>query len=360
MQFAPFGDSHSVFWGKQQSFDTPYSNVEDTPNLHWIGPAKIYGLENETNNNTKEKFSNFKALMFNQPKVIPICCLGEIDIRVNVTKLILEDRDFSHITNLAKLYLRKINELPNQQIIIWGPPPASMSNDGLLSQDYPFYGSGISRNAVIHLFNSEILKNLNEYPRIKFITLFYDLVDSDLVTHPFALHDVNHLSINHFMHARELLAAVLDVNAKAAFDQNKMQSITNIDFFIQPVQSDSLSYSTNMLFSGPISFQYFSNIKFHNPEYQQHELVIRPGIRKYSIPNPVQIRDFAFLEIFFQGRSKNEFIDFSRFCASFNSSEIDIFDVKDGWSSAFKVALKKHEKLMMRRYALSHASEQID
>ncbi len=27
MKLVPFGDSHSVFWGRQQSFETPVSNV---------------------------------------------------------------------------------------------------------------------------------------------------------------------------------------------------------------------------------------------------------------------------------------------------------------------------------------------
>ena len=80
MIYIPFGDSHSVFWGRQQSYDTPYSNIVDTPNLYWFGPAKIFGLENSTVNNTKDKFIHFQNLMKNFSDHTPISCLGEIDI----------------------------------------------------------------------------------------------------------------------------------------------------------------------------------------------------------------------------------------------------------------------------------------
>lgn len=358
MKFVPFGDSHSVFWGMQQSFDAPYSNVADTPHLYWIGPAKVYGLENPTNNHTREKYLNFKNLMIADPDAIPISCFGEIDIRVNIAKIVLEDRNFISISQLADLYLRKINELPNQHIIIWGPPPASMLNDGSLSQDYPFYGSGVSRNSIIHLFNLAILRKINEYPRIRFITLFYDLVDSSLNTNPLALHDVNHLDIIHFPKARELLHAVLNQNTKAAFDFKKMQSIGDINFSLQSVERDILSYFTNMLFSGPIEFSYFSNLNFHNPNYRQSEIILKPG-KAQPIPNPVQIGNHAFLELYFQGNSEHEFLDFANFCKSFNGSDIDIFDTKDAWLEVFRSSLKRHEKTMLRRYLSSKGGLKI-
>ena len=118
MIFVPFGDSHSVFWGNQQTFRNPVSLVLDTPRLHWMGPAKTWGLDNKTNNGTREKFSTFLEEMRSVPTQVPISCFGEIDIRVNLAKLALENRDLSVVHNLVDLYLQKLNELPNQEIII--------------------------------------------------------------------------------------------------------------------------------------------------------------------------------------------------------------------------------------------------
>lgn len=356
MIFVPFGDSHSIFWGRQQSFDDPTSTVEDTPNLHWLGPAKIYGLDNHTSNLTKEKYKIFKNIISRDCDFIPISCFGEIDIRVNLAKIVLEQRDFSCISILVDLYLNKLNELPNHRIVIWGPPPSSMDSSGVMSYDYPVYGSGITRNAIIHLFNLAILKRINEYPKLRFITLFYDLVDTNLVTHPSALHDANHLSISHFYHARKLLDAVLREGGKASFNFVNLEKIPRINFFIQPLQQDNLSYVTNMLFSGPFQFQYFTNLKFFNASYEQSELSLAPGFCSLEIGKPAQIGNFAFLELFFQGNKKNDFIDFARFCSAFNGTIVDIFDAKDPWIDAFKAFLTSHENAMLRRSAVFYAN----
>ena len=162
----PFGDSHSVFWGKQTDFGNPVSMVEDVPEILWIGPAKIWGLGNKTSNKTKEKFEEVKQRFIQDTSSVPIACLGEIDIRINLSRLILLTRDISIIDSLVLLYLDKLSELPNEKIVIWGPTPARPDEDTIgMSMEFPRIGSCISRNSITHLFNKSILRQINNYPK---------------------------------------------------------------------------------------------------------------------------------------------------------------------------------------------------
>ncbi|MBC7916816.1 MAG: hypothetical protein H7Y28_03305 [Rhodoferax sp.] len=351
MKFVPFGDSHSVFWGRQQSFDTPASNVADTPRLHWMGPAKIYGLENPTNNQTREKFALFQREMQQHTDSVAIACFGEIDIRVNIAKLVLEHRDFTHVRRLADLYLRKLNELPNDRIVIWGPPPASMDAGGELLLDYPVYGDGMTRNAIVHLFNQALLTRINDYPRIRFITLFYDLVDAQLVTRDGALHDANHLSIAHYDQARSLLDTVLGDEVKAALHVSRMQAVSPIHFFRAAPSQETLGYVANMQFSGEFKFQYFTNLAFHSGTYTQTEILLRPGTPTTEVQRFAQIGSFAFVELFFPGTSVDDLAAFERFCEALNGTSANIFDTRDEWADAFQAFLQAHQKKMRLRLA---------
>jgi hypothetical protein len=359
MKFVPFGDSHCVFWGNQQGFDAPTSQVADTPDLFWLGPAKIFGLDNPTSNQTQEKFLGFKHRMEEQSQSVPIACFGEIDIRVNIAKLVLEDLRLDCIDKLADIYLRKLNELPNERIVIWGPPPASMDPEQTFQQDYPVFGSAVTRNSIVHLFNTALLRRINEYPRIRFITLFYDLTDERLNTIPGALHDFNHLSIAHFQEARNLLVSVLSDTNKAAFNLLRMQSIAEISLCALPPEHDALGYTTNMQFLGPLRFQYFTSLRFTQDAYVQTELVLRPGPAQGQVLAAAQLGDIAFLEMFFQGKSDWEFSQFARFCSTFNGTAADIFDAKDSYPFDITACLRKHEKTMRRKYALLYGIEAL-
>lgn len=349
MKLVPFGDSHSVFWGRQQSFETPVSNVADTPQLHWLGPAKIHGLANPTHNQTREKFALFQQQMQQDPQAVLIACFGEIDIRVNIAKLVLEHRDFTLVDRLAAVYLSKLNELPNEKIVIWGPPPASMDKGGELFLDYPVYGDGVTRNAITHLFNQALLNQINAYPRIRFITLFYDLVNGQLETQQGALHDANHLSIAHYDAARGLLDTVLRDEIKAAFNFNRMQSIAPIRFITATPAQQTLGYVANMQFSGEFNFQFFTNLVFPSDTYCQTEILLRPGADAVEVQRYLQIGNFAFVDLFFPGNSAGDLVAFERFCAAMNGTSANIFDTRDAWSDAFKAYLQAHRKKMEQR-----------
>jgi hypothetical protein len=340
-----------VFWGRQQSFETPASTVTDTPRIHWLGPAKIHGLDHPTSNGTRERFRAFAREMEDHADSIVISCLGEIDVRVNIARLVLEHRSFACIASLAELYLRKLDELPNQCIVIWGPPPAANYDDPSWLHDYPVYGSPLTRNAITHLFNLALLQRINHYPRIRFITLFYDLVAPDLTTLPGALHDFNHLSIQHFDHARDLLATALRAGTKAALNAGQLSAIAEIHFDLQTPQQDTLPYVSNMQFKGPLEFQYFSNLRFASESYAQTELILRPGPSSSIGSTPVQLGNFAFMELFFQGSTEVEFAEFARFRSTFEGSDTDLFDARDPSLVCLKEQMRHHEKVMRRRRA---------
>ena len=347
MIYAPFGDSHSVFWGNQQDFRNPVSLVSDTPRIHWMGPAKIWGLDNKTNNSTREKFSTFLDEMRSTPSLVPISSFGEIDIRVNIARLTLENRDLGIVDNLVDLYLKKLNELPNQEIIIWGPPPACTEEQSEYSADYPVFGSGVSRNSITHFFNLKILQRISNYPRIKFITPFYDFVNSDLETLDGVLHDPNHLSTKHFSYARALLAAVRGINRKAVLNYEKFRTIREINFHLEPLNNEWLGYCTNIYFYGPINFGHFCNLKFGNPLYRQFEVTLRPGKPTKADILP-QIGTPAFIDLFFRGGSARELEDFDRYVSVINESGMNLFDTANPLRQVTMQFIESYKKSFLR------------
>ena len=192
MNFLPFGDSHTHFWGKQKQF--PGASLDPIiPHMYWLGPAKIYGLTNATKNQTRERFLYIKSHL-EQQNVTPIACLGEIDIRVNCSKEFLFHGRVNHIEKLVENYLDQLTAIKTQNIIIWGPPP-SAPDEGLFATDYPAYGNNQIRNYLTHCFNQEIIRRILEYPKLSFITFFYNLINHDLTTKLEALEDGCHLSV---------------------------------------------------------------------------------------------------------------------------------------------------------------------
>jgi hypothetical protein len=313
-----------------------------------MGPAKIWGLDNKTNNGTCEKFSTFLYEMRSAPTAVPISCFGEIDIRVNIAKLILESRDLGVVHNLVDLYLKKLNELPNQEIIIWGPPPACTEEEFEYSADYPVFGSGVSRNSITHFFNLSVLQRISDYPRIKFITPFYDFVNSDLETLTGVLYDFCHLSTKHFPYARALLAAARGVNQKAGLNYEKFRAIREINFHLEPLNNEWLGYFTNIYFYGPINFGHFCNLKFRNPLYRQFEVTLRPGKPTKADILP-QIGTPAFIELFFQRGSASGPEDFDRYVSMLNDSGMNLFDTASPLRQVTMQFIESYKKFFLNR-----------
>lgn len=224
MFLTPFGDSHVYFWGRQSEFPGP-SLDPFVPNMYWLGPAKAYGLSNHTENQTREKFEAIKKKIEDKDSV-PIACFGEIDLRVNCAEeFIFHGRD-KHITDLVDSYLDRLSTVNSANVIIWGPVP-SAPDDGLFSNEYPAYGDNQTRNYITHLFNKTVIEKIVKYPNLKFITLFYDLITTNLLTKQGALEDGCHLSKNLQPHAVNLVKHLLATEKKIVINRDLYLSVKN-------------------------------------------------------------------------------------------------------------------------------------
>ena len=222
MKLLPFGDSHSYFWGCQKNYPGESLDV-NVPIMGWLGPAKAYGLSNQTQNDTENKFKSILPILC-QTEVVPIACFGEIDIRVNCAKNFLFTGSEKIIDELVEGYLSKISLLTNPFVCIWGPPPSAPDN-GLFNVDLPAYGDNQVRNYLTHLFNRSVIREINNYPNLSFITFFYDLIDSNLRTMPGALHDGCHMRVDLQPNAKQCLINSITNGTKATLNYEKFQNI---------------------------------------------------------------------------------------------------------------------------------------
>ena len=224
-----------------------------------------------------------------------------------------------------------------------------MLQTGKVDQDYPIYGDGITRNSITHLFNIEILKIINDFPKLKFITLFYDLIDENLITNVNALHDSNHLSISHYPHARNLLETVTTGTNKAAFNIQIFNKIKYPQFNCRPLESESLSYITNSIFQGNSNFKFFTNLNFFTKKYKQLEIILRPGIENINFQDLPQLGTYGFLDLFFQGYETEDFMNFERIKETFNSTGKNFFDSENYTECNINNHLSSHYTQMLRR-----------
>ncbi|CAM8640750.1 hypothetical protein MCEMSE6_01817 [Oxalobacteraceae bacterium] len=222
MFFLPFGDSHTYFWGNQTRFPGPSCEAM-VQNIHWLGPAKAYGLTLPTKNNTKENYLRIKPFL-EQSDQIPIACFGEIDVRVNCAKEFIFHGGTEHISKLVDAYLSELSTIKNSDILLWGPPP-SAPDDGLFATEYPAYGDNQTRNYVTHCFNEEIIKKIRNYSNLRFLTIFYDLINADLTTKPKVLADGCHLSVAYHDQAINFAKQMLEQDHKIMLNGIGYQSV---------------------------------------------------------------------------------------------------------------------------------------
>jgi hypothetical protein len=223
----PVGDSHCTFLaGARPTGGAISSYPDETPSFFWLGPAKIWGLDHKTANNTREKFLEFRKNVLRDPNVIPVVALGEIDIRVNIGHLCVKRGGFSPIRELVDFYLKQISQLSHRLVILWGPPPTLYESENL---EYPAVFDSQSRNCLTHLFNKEIIAQLNSYPNIKFATLFYNFVDDQLRTTG-GLSDGIHYDTKYSFLARSMISSLVDNCSKVVLNIEAFARIGSISF----------------------------------------------------------------------------------------------------------------------------------
>jgi hypothetical protein len=276
MKFFPFGDSHTYFWGGQKNY--PGQSLDnDIPIMGWLGTAKAYGLTNDTQNKTFEKYTQLKPYL-SHIDVIPIACFGEIDIRVNCSRSFLFNGSEDIVTGLVDQYLAVISMIPNEQIVICGPPPSAPDN-GMFNSELPAYGDNQMRNYLTHVFNKRIIQSIHNFPNLKFITLFYDLIDEDLKTNDRALHDGCHMNVEFQPMAKEALIRTINDSTKLTLNISKYQKIVKykrafkevdnfestpyINYYKQPSSQtpEYFSYSPNTSVLGKTLVSYIHKIE---------------------------------------------------------------------------------------------------
>jgi hypothetical protein len=256
MKLLPFGDSHTYFWGRQKSYSG--SSLDDeVPTMAWLGPAKAHGLTNDTNNKTFEKFNHIRPIL-SQPNVTPIACFGEIDIRVNCARNFLFTGLEDVVNNTVDSYLATISAISNNRIYIWGPPP-SAPDDGMFNTEFPAYGDNQTRNYLTHVFNRRVLENLNNFPNLSFITLFYDLVDSNLITNSGVLHDGCHMEVEMQPLAKQAIMRSISDKTKATLNLLKFQQVSKYKRIFKKIDKlDSSPYINFYKVPMSITPEYFS------------------------------------------------------------------------------------------------------
>ena len=258
MKFIPFGDSHSYFWGRQRKYPGE-SQDEDVPCMAWLGPAKAFGVYCATENKTKEKLSQLRQIL-QEPEIIPVACFGEIDVRVNCARNFLFTGSENIVSDLVDNYLASISLITPGRICIWGPPPSAPDN-GLFSVDLPAYGSNQTRNYLTHVFNRRVIETINRYPNLFFMTIFYDLIDSELCTNNLALHDGCHMNDELQPLAKQALLQAISAGNKVVMNTEKFFKVKKFKRVFKRVSEDKNTPYLN----------FYKSMKATIPEYYSYK-----------------------------------------------------------------------------------------
>jgi hypothetical protein len=327
-KFIPFGDSHSLFWGNNNDFSSPISLVNDVPKICWLGPAKIHGFTNPSENQTSQKLEEVRTVLDSMPDAVPIACFGEIDIRVNLYTQVVSSKNFSSIEEIVLKYLSYLNTLKSNTIIIWGPPPQKIDSPSYLKNSnfsYPIVGCTKTRNSITHIFNTLIIKNLSHYPKIRFVTMFYDFVDCNLNTIPSALGDSLHYSLDHYGYAKKLLTHALEPNCKAVFNIDKFKNIADIQFRIEPANNylDCIDLRCGTYSSR--NFEYFCWGAFDTKIENKSRIFLGVDGDIYKL-NTTTLTPIDYLNLYFDGTDRSDISDLVDFTYPLVTFEHDHMD----------------------------------
>jgi len=162
-----------------------------------IGPVLAYNFSTKHIARVYDLINRFN---FNVNRDILLICVGEIDCRWHIlNQAETQKRSYQDITrecawryfNTMLNLARNINDI---KVIVWGVPPATRLNHKDDDMSAPIYGDVSSRTNVIKTFNSELSKLCSITRKIKFASIYDDLLDSD----GFANSDL--FSLNDYIH----------------------------------------------------------------------------------------------------------------------------------------------------------------
>lgn len=176
------GDSHSsVFSGKDEMMPIWPQRSEDITEYfksYRIGPATAYQLENK-----KSILNDIIHSMVDKDNDYVLFCFGEVDIRAHLIKQIeLQNLTIKEVVKeCVDRYINVVIDYKNQgyNTIVWGPISSWSLNKPYTTG--PSFGSETERNNVTKEFNN-YLSNVCEKNNIKFVTIFYDMINSELLT----------------------------------------------------------------------------------------------------------------------------------------------------------------------------------
>lgn len=183
------GDSHSaVFSGEeamQPCWPEPAANKIPYFKSYRIGPATAYQLHNKQP--LIEEVINSIDL---GPKDALMFCFGEVDIRAHLLKQVeIQDRDIQELTlECAQRYIDalKYYKKYDRRIIVWGPIASWCDSKPYTGG--PSFGTNVARNLATHFFNRDLIE-LCAKERMRFISIFDDMINEDFTTKPEFLDD---------------------------------------------------------------------------------------------------------------------------------------------------------------------------
>jgi hypothetical protein len=334
--------------------------VNNVDNPLWIGPAKIHGFAHESENNTAQKLLRVRSILNESKAAVPLASFGEIDIRVNLFEQVIKHQRFEPIETIVTSYLGWLNSLRSEKIIIWGPPPQRQELSAEDKHDffsYPTVGCSRSRNSLTHIFNLLILRHLNNYPKIRFVTMFYDFVDKELRTNEGALGDNLHYSLQHYNKAITMVQSVQHSEAKAVLNVDRLQTIGEIEFRVEPFTgvTDCIEFKSGNLNGEPI--EYFCWGRYDSKITDPKRVFLGPSGAKYTFTGR-RIEPADFLKEYFCGYSKSDFEEIVNFANPI------VFDGHDNMESHLKKYLKHqvNQEMVLKKMnemVLKHAGTEV-
>ncbi len=194
-----------------------------------------------------------------------------------------------------------------------GPPP-SAPDRVIACKEFPIYGDNITRNCLTHLFNLGILEHINRFPTLKFATLFYSLVDSDLRTFDDALYDGLHLSSKYITAAMDMLVIARASGVKAVLNESGLKAIQAPGFATVTSRMEDSGFIKARKLDSKGDYIYFSRLNAPREISAFGDIEIRPGSDERPEPDQtLECNDADYLSRVFTGASASEFSAFSDF-----------------------------------------------
>jgi hypothetical protein len=183
------GDSHSaVFSGKEEMqpiWPIPSNDISPYFRSYRIGAATAYQLANKIP--IIDSIINSRV---NKDVDKVLFCFGEVDIRAHLKKQmeVKNEPITSIVRECVDRYFDVIQHYKNMGIdmLVWGP--IASWHDSKKYTGGPSFGTNIERNNITKEFN-DYLKELCSKNNIGFVSIFYDMVNSNNETIPTFLDD---------------------------------------------------------------------------------------------------------------------------------------------------------------------------